>query len=91
MSSPNYVFHGISVHVSITVAPSDIDAFLLALKPVYDAVTAEPECTYFEVFHSLEEPGAFRFVENWSRSKEWFIEVCHAVNLGSLEFLDPPV
>jgi quinol monooxygenase YgiN len=66
---------GFSLHVTITVDPSNIDAFLAAFRPCYEAVTAEPDCTYFEVFHSLDEPGVFRFVENWSKSPEWFREV----------------
>lgn len=61
--------------MNITIDPSNIGAFLTALKPVYEALVSEPNCTYFEVFHSLEEPGAFRFVENWDQTKEWFLEV----------------
>ena len=71
----SHAFHGISLQVSITVAPENIDKFLAALKPCYDAVTAEPECTFFEVFHDMDTPGRFRFVENWSKSKEWFLKV----------------
>ncbi len=71
--------HGISLHVTITVAPSDVDAFLAALKPCYEAVTAELECTYFEVYHNPANPGELRFVENWSQSKEWFVEVSIAL------------
>ena len=71
----SHTFHGISLQVSITVAPENIDKFLAALKPCYDAVTAEPECTFFEVFHDMDNPGHFRFVENWSKSKEWFLKV----------------
>ena len=71
----SHAFHGISLQVSITVAPENIDKFLAALKPCYDAVTAEPDCTFFEVFHDMDTPGHFRFVENWSKSKEWFLKV----------------
>jgi quinol monooxygenase YgiN len=53
-----------SLHVYITVAPENMEKFLEALKPVYDAVCAEPGCVSFEVYHSNEEPGAFKFVEN---------------------------
>ena len=68
-------FHGISLHVTIVVAPENSAEFLKLLKPCFDAVTAEPECMSFQVFHDPEQPGYFRFVENWSRDKEWLIKV----------------
>lgn len=71
----SHAFHGISFHVSITVAPENVDKFLAALKPCFDAVTAEPENTFFEVFHDVDNPGHFRFVENWSKDQEWFMKV----------------
>jgi quinol monooxygenase YgiN len=74
MTSDN-LNRGFSLHVTITVDPSNIDDFLAAFRPCYEAVVAEPDCTYFEVFHSLDEPGVFRFVENWRKSPEWFREV----------------
>ena len=73
--SLNNLDRGFSLHVTITIDPSNIDAFLSAFQPCYEAVVAEPDCTYFEVFHSLDEPGVFRFVENWTKSPEWFREV----------------
>lgn len=66
----SHAFHGISLHVNITVAPENVDKFLAAFKTCFDAVTAEPECTFFEVFHDVDNPGTFRFVENWSKDKE---------------------
>ncbi|UKZ76910.1 hypothetical protein TrVFT333_004625 [Trichoderma virens FT-333] len=74
MSSPHVRTSGFSLHVTITIDPANISAFLAAFRPVYKAVVAEPDCTYFEVFHSLEEPGVFRFVENWSKDPQWFKE-----------------
>ncbi|KAF6238116.1 hypothetical protein HO173_003750 [Letharia columbiana] len=68
----SHAFHGISLHVNITVAPENVDKFLAAFKICFDAVTAEPECTFFEVFHDADNPGHFRFVENWSKDEEWF-------------------
>ena len=73
-------FHGTSIHVTITVAPENAEKFLALLKPCFDAVTAEPECLFFEVFQDPEEPGSFRFVENWSKDKEWLITVCRECN-----------
>lgn len=75
MSSPHSRSPGFSLHVTITIDPSNISAFLAAFRPCYEAVVAEPDCTYFEVFHSLDDPGVFRFVENWSKDPKWFQEV----------------
>lgn len=75
MAASSAPSRGFSLHVNITIDPSNMDEFLAALKPCYEAVVAEPHCTYFEVFHSQDAPGAFRFVENWTESKEWFLEV----------------
>jgi len=67
--------YGFSLHVTVHVSPKDSEAFLAALKPVYDLVAAEPECTYFEVFHSKDEPGVFHWIENYTQTKEWFMQV----------------
>lgn len=67
-------FHGISLHVSVTIGPN-IDKFLAAFKECFDKVTAEPECTFFEVYQDPDQPGRFKWVENWSRDKEWFMTV----------------
>ncbi|KAH7014675.1 hypothetical protein B0J12DRAFT_746956 [Macrophomina phaseolina] len=61
----------LSVHVKITVDPSDIDAFLKALQPTYDAVIAEPLNTFFEVYQDARTPGIFKLVENWDASVEY--------------------
>jgi hypothetical protein len=66
---------GISLHVKITVAPENVEKFLEALKPAYDAVVAEPECTFFQVLHNQDEPGVFKFVENWDADLEWIMNV----------------
>ena len=56
---------GISLHISVHVAPENADKFLAALKPVIDSVSAEPECTFFEVYQDPEDPGKLSWVENW--------------------------
>lgn len=61
----------ISLHVTFHIDPAKVTAFLDALKPAYDAVTAEPECVFFEVYQSAETPGLIKFVENWDASVEW--------------------
>ena len=68
-------FHGISLHVTITVAPENAEKFLDAFKTCFDLVTKEPQCTFFEVFRDPETPGRFKWVENWSKGREWFFEV----------------
>lgn len=68
-------FYGLSLHVSVKVLPENVDKFLGYLKPVYELVAAEPECTFFEVFVSAEEPGLITWVEGWNRDKKWLQEV----------------
>ncbi|KAI1486599.1 hypothetical protein F5X96DRAFT_654284 [Biscogniauxia mediterranea] len=65
---------GMSLQVTVHVAPENVDKFLAAFKPVFDKVAAEPECMFFEVYRSPEEPGKISWVENWSKSKEWFLK-----------------
>jgi quinol monooxygenase YgiN len=57
--------HGISLHVTIYIAPENVEAFFAAFKPVYDKVIAEPECVFFEMYQSPDEPGKISWVENW--------------------------
>jgi quinol monooxygenase YgiN len=78
----------LSLHVTVTVAPENAERFLEALKPAYDAVIAEPECVFFEVFRSPEEPGIFKFVENWNATKEWLITVSSTVSIRSVYILE---
>ncbi|KAH7324978.1 hypothetical protein B0I35DRAFT_449760 [Stachybotrys elegans] len=66
---------GISLHVSVTISPENVTRFFEFFKPVYEAVIAEPECSFFEVYQSPEDPGALHWVENWSQSVEWLIKV----------------
>ena len=70
MSTELNTFHGISLHVSVAIAPEHIDEFLSHFKVCFDAVTAEPECIFFEVFHDAEHPGHFRWVEDWNKDVE---------------------
>src|SRR5688500_2050766 len=70
-----YTGPSFSFHVKYQVAPENVENFLAALKPVYDLVTVEPNCIFFEVYRSAEEPGLFRFVENWNATMEWLMNV----------------
>ncbi|KAI0440232.1 hypothetical protein F4803DRAFT_553300 [Xylaria telfairii] len=65
---------GWSLHVTVHIAPENVDRFLAAFKPVFDKVIAEPECLFFEMYQSPQEPGKLSWVENWSKSPEWFLE-----------------
>lgn len=67
--------HGLSLHVTVTVAPENAEELLRRAKPILDLVAAEPECLYFEVIQSAEQPGRFKIVENWSKDLEWFMKV----------------
>ncbi|CRG89204.1 hypothetical protein PISL3812_06240 [Talaromyces islandicus] len=67
-------FHGISLQVTITIAPENVPKFLEAFKPAYDKVTAEPECTFFELYQSPESPGVISWVENWSKPVDWLVQ-----------------
>jgi len=68
-------FHGMSTHVSVIMAPENVDKFLAAFKPCFDLVTAKAECTYFKVFHDPNTPGHFTWVEHRSRDKNWLMKV----------------
>ncbi|KAI0100143.1 hypothetical protein GGR51DRAFT_564359 [Nemania sp. FL0031] len=65
---------GWSLHVTVYIAPENIDRFMAAFKPVFNKVVAEPECLFFEMYQSPQEPGKISWVENWSKSPEWFLE-----------------
>ncbi|KAI0105196.1 hypothetical protein F4776DRAFT_668723 [Hypoxylon sp. NC0597] len=65
---------GISLHVTVHIAPENVERFLVAFKAVFDVVAAEPECLFFEVYKSVEEPGKISWVENWSKDVQWLME-----------------
>ena len=75
MSTDFTPFHGISLHVTCTIAPENADKFLAAFKDCFDHVIKEPDCTFFELYRDPENPGRFKWVENWSRDKDWLIKV----------------
>jgi len=61
MASP----HGISLQVTIRIAPENVETFFKHFKPLYEAVVAEPELRFFEVYQSQEDPGTISWVEHW--------------------------
>ena len=66
--TPHY---GVTYHLKYKVKPSNIDQFTEALRKCWENTTKEPECLYFEVFHSPSEPDTFRLVEMWDKDSEW--------------------
>lgn len=63
----------LGVHVSISISPADVTAFLAALKPCQQGCASEKECLFFDVFHDGQ--GNFRFMEIWVGDEEWFRRV----------------
>lgn len=55
---------GFSLHVTAHVEPANVDKYLKYFKLAYEAVIAEPECTFFEVYQSSKNPGELHLVEN---------------------------
>lgn len=55
----------LSLHMTVYISPENVEKFWEAFKPLYDHVIAEPECTFFEVYQSAEDPGTISWVENW--------------------------
>jgi hypothetical protein len=68
-------FYGMSMSVTVTVAPENVEKFLALFKPAYEAVSAEPECTAFEVHYDPQNPGVFHWVEGWSKDVAWLMAV----------------
>jgi quinol monooxygenase YgiN len=64
------------LQVTIYIKESDVPKFFEYMKPVFDHVTAEPECLYFELFQDPTDPGTISWVENWDKSPEKFMSVC---------------
>lgn len=62
---------GVSFCLKYTVDPSNTVKFAEALRKCWESTTKEPECLYFEVFHSPTDAGTFRLVEIWTKDMEW--------------------
>lgn len=56
---------GISLQITVHISPENVPKFFEAFKSIYEKVIAEPDCTFFEVYQSPEEPGTISWVENW--------------------------
>lgn len=66
---------GFSLHITVTVQPSDVPTFFEHFAPIYEASIQEPECLYLEVFQDPDDKGKISWIENWSKSPKWFEEV----------------
>lgn len=62
---------GVSFSLKYKVDPSNSAKFTEALRKCWEHTSKEPECLYFEVFHSPNEAGTFRLVEIWAKDMEW--------------------
>jgi len=62
----------LTLFVTFQVASANIEKFKEAHRPVWKACSEEPECLLFDVFQPPDQPGRFRFVEVWSKGREWF-------------------
>jgi hypothetical protein len=56
---------GFSLQVKIYLAPEDVEKWLAAFKPIFELVSAEPDCLFFELYQDPEHPGNINWVENW--------------------------
>ncbi|EKG20362.1 Antibiotic biosynthesis monooxygenase [Macrophomina phaseolina MS6] len=66
---------GFTLYVTATIQPDKVDEFLSHFYAAFEKVAAEPECLSFEVFRVQGEPNKIKWVENWSMSTEWFMQV----------------
>ena len=65
----------VTLFVTFTVHPSNIEAWKSAHRPVWAACAKEPKCLLFDVFSDSKQPGRFRLVEVWTHTRESFEKV----------------
>ncbi|KAF2868754.1 Afadin and alpha-actinin-binding-domain-containing protein [Massariosphaeria phaeospora] len=70
-----YTGPSFSLHVKITIAPENVQKFLDAAEVAFGLLADEPELTFFQMYQSADEPGVFKWVENWNATREWFLTV----------------
>lgn len=54
-----------SLQITIWISPENVPKYFETLRPLYEKIIAEPECTFFEYYEDPEEPGRISWVENW--------------------------
>jgi len=57
---------GFSLQVTVYISPDNVPKFFEAFKPIFEVVSAEAECLFFEVYQDSEDQGTISWVENWS-------------------------
>ncbi|KXT13955.1 hypothetical protein AC579_4204 [Pseudocercospora musae] len=62
----------LTLFVTFKIKPDRIEEWKEAHRPVWAACAAETECLFFDVYSDPATPGMFRFVEIWSKSRQWF-------------------
>jgi hypothetical protein len=70
------------LQVKVHIAPSSIDEFWSAFRPIYDIVLAEPELLYFVIGTGVPAPEAdpsapvvLSWTEGWSKDVNWLVNV----------------
>ncbi|KKY17117.1 putative antibiotic biosynthesis monooxygenase [Diplodia seriata] len=82
---------GFTLVVAATIKPDKVDEWLAQFWLAFDRVSAEPECLSFEVFRFPDQPNKIKWVENWSKSVQWFMEhqITKPYMKGYLEATEP--
>ena len=62
----------LTLFVTIRVDPLNAEKLADAHREVWSACGKEPECLLFDVYQDPKDKGVFRFVEVWSKDREWF-------------------
>ncbi|GIZ48729.1 hypothetical protein CKM354_001177900 [Cercospora kikuchii] len=62
----------LTLFVTMKIKPDRIEEWKEAHRPVWAATAAEPEQIFFDLFEDPKDPGTFRFIEVWSKDREWF-------------------
>jgi quinol monooxygenase YgiN len=79
---PTGLEEGFSLHATVNISPDNLPAFLEAFKTTFDHVSKEEECLFFEMYQNPNSAGELSWVENWSKSPEWFMSVRSTVYLA---------
>lgn len=82
---------GFTLIVNTTVQEGKLDEFLEHFWKVFKLVSADPECLSFEVFRYPGEPNKLKWIENWSKSKDWFFEVRFPSSYPSAQHVPQPL
>jgi quinol monooxygenase YgiN len=72
-SGPPYMT--ISIHVKVTVDPSNVKPFIAAFNRAKAVSIALPECLSSELYVNPNVPGQFKYVEDWHATLEWIMDV----------------